>query len=65
LTHEHANVPNALALLRPRRERPCRRRTAQQCDELAPFPLVEMHPIPSRERIGGYAIEGDQSAAIR
>src|SRR5262249_5941615 len=35
-------------LLRPRRERPRGRRAAEQRDELAPFPLTEMHPIPSR-----------------
>src|SRR5262245_25961210 len=32
--HEHADAPHALALLRPRRERPCHR-GAQQRDELA------------------------------
>src|SRR5262249_46059287 len=31
----HANRPNALALLRPRRERPCGGRAAEQRDELA------------------------------
>jgi hypothetical protein len=30
-------------LLRMRRERPCRRRAAEQRDELAPFPLIELH----------------------
>src|SRR5262249_4943242 len=34
-------------LLRARRERPCSRATEQR-DELAPFHLTEMHPIPSR-----------------
>ena len=33
-------------LLRPRRKRPRHRRAAEQRDELAPFPLTEMHPIP-------------------
>src|SRR5262249_4952767 len=33
--HEHANAAHPLALLRPRRERPRRRRAAQQRDELA------------------------------
>src|SRR5262249_27900611 len=32
--HEHANAAHPLALLRPRRERPRRRRAAQQRDEL-------------------------------
>jgi hypothetical protein len=33
-------------LLRPRRERP-RRCAAEQRDELAPFPLTQLHPVPS------------------
>jgi hypothetical protein len=33
--HEHADAPNAVALLRPRRKRP-RRRAPKPCDELAP-----------------------------
>ena len=32
--HEHADAPHAVALLRPRRERPNRRRAAEPCDEL-------------------------------
>src|SRR5262245_27075708 len=44
---EHAK-PNELArLLRARRERP-RRRATKQRDEVAPFYLTEMHPIPLR-----------------
>ena len=35
-------------LLRPRRERPRRSRAAAERDEVTPFPLTEMHPIPSR-----------------
>ena len=31
---------------RSRRERPCDWRAAEQRDELASFPLAEMHPIP-------------------
>src|SRR6516164_4064623 len=41
---EHADAPNALALLRPRRERQCRR-TAEERDEAAPF-----HSITSSAR---------------
>jgi hypothetical protein len=36
---EHADAPYAIALLRPRRERPSRRRAAQKGDELAPLHL--------------------------
>src|SRR5262249_34316145 len=32
---EHADAPHSLWLLRVRRERPCRRRTTEQRDELA------------------------------
>src|SRR5262249_50929188 len=54
-------------LLRARRERPCGSGTAEKRDELAPFPLTEMHPIPSRARstLQGYRIAADQSAGIR
>src|SRR5438094_6974936 len=34
-THKHADAPNALGLLRTRRERPRHRRAAEQGDELA------------------------------
>jgi len=44
--HEYADTPHPLGLLRTRCERPRRHRTAKQRDELAPFPLTEMHPIP-------------------
>ena len=37
-----------MRLLRAGRERPRRRRAAEQRDELAAFQLMEMHPIPSR-----------------
>jgi hypothetical protein len=33
-------------LLRPRRERPCRRSAAEQRDDLAPFQMVELHLVP-------------------
>src|SRR5262249_10934359 len=42
---QHADAPHSLALLRPRRERPRRRRAAEQRDELAPF-----HSITSSAR---------------
>src|SRR5262245_38074981 len=35
-THQHADAPHPLALLRPRQERPPRRSAAEQRDELAP-----------------------------
>jgi hypothetical protein len=34
--HQHADAPHPLALLRPRRERPRRRRASEQRDELPP-----------------------------
>src|SRR6516225_7887513 len=46
---QHADAPHALALLRPRRERPCRRRAAEQRDEIAPFHL-RGHSITSSAR---------------
>ncbi len=51
--HEHADAPHPLALLRARRERPRRRRAAEQRDELAP-----LHSITSSARassVGGTA----------
>src|SRR5262245_31764766 len=42
--HEHTEPPHALALLRPRHNRP-RRRAAEQADELAP-----PHGLPIRSR---------------
>ena len=35
--HEHADAPHPLGLLRARRQRPRRRRAAEQRDELAPL----------------------------
>src|SRR5215831_13328667 len=44
----HANRPNALALLRPRRERPRRRCAAEQSDELPPSNVTCHAPLPRR-----------------
>src|SRR5262245_26494113 len=49
--HQRADTSHALALLRPRRDRPCRSRAAEQRDELAPD-----HSITSSARasiVGG------------
>jgi hypothetical protein len=44
-------------LLRARRERPRRRRAAEQRGELAAFQSIELHSIPaSQGRIAGYRI---------
>ena len=43
--HEYADAPCVLSLLGPCRGRP-RARAAEQRDELAPFHLTKMHPIP-------------------
>jgi hypothetical protein len=48
--HEHAHASHPLALLRPRRERPRRRRAAEQCDELA-----APHSITSLARKRGHS----------
>src|SRR5262249_6206027 len=45
---EHADAAHPVWLLRPRRDRPRRSRAAAERDEVTPFPLTEMHPIPSR-----------------
>src|SRR5258705_13434058 len=47
--HEHADAPDALALLRARRERPRRSRAAEQRDELA-----SPHVLPSDPGIAPY-----------
>src|SRR6185312_6491533 len=49
---QHANAPHRVKLLRPRRQWPCRRRAAEQCDELA----APDHSITSSARassVGG------------
>src|SRR5262249_58024838 len=52
--------------LRARRKRPCDRATEQR-DEVAPFPMTEMHPIPSRagSTSQAYRIAPDQSAGMQ
>ena len=45
LTHEHANSPNAVSLLRMRRDRPRGCRSAEQRYELTPFQLIELHTL--------------------
>ena len=44
--HEHADAPHPLGLLRARRERPRRRRAAEQRDELAPSHVEHGGPLP-------------------
>jgi hypothetical protein len=47
-------------LLRPPGNRPHRRRTAQQRDELAPFQLSEFHRVPvSQDRTYSFQIGAD------
>src|SRR5262249_53010891 len=48
--HEGADTPNALALLRPRRERPCGRRAAKQRYERAPLHSITSSAPASRLR---------------
>jgi hypothetical protein len=50
-------------LLRPSDKRPRGRRAAEKRDELAPFELSELHPVPASQRcpIAGYRIGKDQS----
>ena len=55
---DDVDPPPAFALLR--RERPHRRRAAEQRDELAAF-LIELHSVPSQGPIAEYPISEDQS----
>ena len=50
--HQHADAPHPLALLRPRRERPRRRRAAEQRDELAPLLIRSPRRRGRAERVG-------------
>ena len=54
-TGEHADAPHALALLRARRERPRRRRAAEQRDELAPFSFDHLVGAGEQRRRHGEA----------
>src|SRR5262249_60951079 len=58
--HEHTGPPHALALLRARRERPCCRSAAEQCDELA-----ALHSITSSARASNVAGTARPSAFAR
>jgi hypothetical protein len=49
---QHTDTIDPAGLLRARRERPRCRRAAEQRDELASFPLMEMHPTPNEQRSG-------------
>jgi hypothetical protein len=58
---EHTNAPHALALLRARRERPCRC-AAEKRDERAPF-HCPVPPMLSTERIAHLSTAGGCCAA--
>ena len=49
--HEHADAPDAVALLCARRERPCRCRAAEERDEVAPVHSMISSAIASS--VGG------------
>src|SRR5262249_36774385 len=48
--HEHADPPDPFALLRARRERPGRRRAAEQRDEFPSLQLIELQFGPLHGR---------------
>ncbi len=58
---QYAEAPDAVTL-RTRRERP-RHRAPEKGDELAPFELSGLHPVPASQRcrIAGYRIRKDPS----
>src|SRR5262249_55436990 len=53
-THEHADPSHPVGLLRPRRERPCSRRAAEQRDE--PAPVHSITSLACASRLGGTLI---------
>ena len=61
LAHKYANAPHPLGLLRPRRERPRRRRAAEKRDELAP-----PHSITSSARASnvGWNFEAERLCGL-
>src|SRR5262249_42350946 len=61
--HKHADAPSTLRLLRARRERPCRRRAAEQRDELAAF-HCPMPPALSIESVAPPQLR-QETAALR
>jgi hypothetical protein len=55
LAHDDLFFAAVFGVLRPTRERPRRRRAAEQRDEVASFQLIELHSVPgSQGRSVGY-----------
>jgi hypothetical protein len=45
-SHQHADTPHAIWLLRARRERPRSGGAADERDEISPFDLAQYHLLP-------------------
>src|SRR5262249_42017626 len=59
---QHGDPANSVGLLRAGGQRPRGRRAAEKRDELAPFYLIELHPVPaSQGGVAGYRIASGQS----